>query len=452
MDNDRHLFLPSPAGDSFKYFVAAVSNIRWPLASALPQVAVLGFFPSLESAQEYQAAHQKYKPGTNSSIPDGPIFMIMETARLFPLGISPRRLLGDQSVHLAKKRDAVLRNYYRKRQLDKQDVNSRKGKEDAQTPKPISGAELEKDKRLKRTVHRRARKQAWELLQRLYAQKDRVERAKQALLRSSGETAAGAGAGAGSGDFGDEADPEMRDFLASLTDAEREAFIKGPDVEVGEESDKVPELQAKKLTEVAKNTKLGSIDEYIEWAIQHFKNQNVEPANDDMMDEEERRQELAELSRIHGSTAGGDGGDRTKSSTSYLPAVEGYSAAGHSTEGYCVGTIFYDTSGEALNADCPEAIGKEHIVTFFEPFATAEAARNALETTYKNLFAEEKLFFVRMGQWCCFDHVTEDDGQQIYREEMIGEMFKSNAENSMLKFIEESFKHRPDVLPIPTTK
>lgn len=431
---DKHLWLPNPAGESYKYFVAAVSNIRWPLASVLPQVAICGFFPTLESAQTYQMAVQRYKNEART-LPDGCIFMVLETARLFPLATSPRRLLGDQSVHVAKKRDAVLRNYYRKRQLDKQDVAARTGKEDAVAPKPLSGAELEKDKRLKRTVERRARRQAWDLLQRLYSQKARVDRAREAVSAEKVE---------------DLEDAEMKDFLASLTESERAAFAQrasGAGAGAGHSDasgagavamPEVEEVQMEKKTEVAKNTRLGTIDEYIAWAIAHFKSINVSPANEDMMDAEEKEREAEELSRLHGRSEVG-------TSSYELPPLPAH-------QNFCVGSIFYDTSGEALNADCPEAMGKEHIVTFFEPFASADAARTALETTYKGMFSEEKLFFVRMGQWCCFDHVTDDDGQQLYREEMIGEIFKSHAENSMLKFVEESFKHRPDVLPIPTTK
>jgi hypothetical protein len=442
-DSERHLWLPSPAGESYKYFVAAVSNLRWPLASALPQVAVCGFFPNFEAAQDFQAKHQRYKD-SSTSIPDGPIYMILETARLFPLGLSPRRLLGDQSEKLARKRDAVVRNYYRKRNLDKQEVARRKGKEDApgKEDAAAAGKDVEKDKRLKRTVQRRARRQAWELLQRLYAQKDRVERARQAVLL---ETKSAPG-----GDSDELLDAEMRDFLASLSEAERAAFAEGARTAAegggagagaaGDAVSPATEVHAKKLTEVAKNTRLGSIDEYIAWAVQHFKGLGIEPASEDMMDAEERKQELEELAKVHGGAAG-----FSPHSQFSLPKAEGGFE-------YCVGTIFFDTSGEALNADCPEALGKEHVVTFFEPFVTAEAAKAALESTYKSTFSEEKLFYVRMGQWCCFDHVTEDDGQQVYREEMIDEMFKSHAENSMLKFVEESFKHRPDVLPIPTTK
>lgn len=442
---DKHLWLPNPAGESYKYFVAAVSNIRWPLASVLPQVAVCGFFPTLESAQVYQAEVQRYKDEART-LPDGCIFMVLETARLFPLATSPRRLLGDQSVHVAKKRDAVLRNYYRKRQLDKQDVAARTGKEDTVAPKPLSGAELEKDKRLKRTVERRARRQAWDLLQRLYAQKARVDRAREAVTTEKLE---------------DLEDAEMKDFLASLTESERAAFAQrggagtgagtgagagagtgagaGASVAMPEAELREAEVEMEKKTEVAKNTRLGTIDEYIAWAIAHFKSIHVSPANDDMLDAEEKELEAEELARLHGKRKG----EGTAAHT--LPAPPAH-------QNFCVGSIFYDTSGEALNADCPEAMGKEHIVTFFEPFATSDAARTALESTYKGMFSEEKLFFVRMGQWCCFDHVTDDDGQQLYREEMIGEIFKSHAENSMLKFVEESFKHRPDVLPIPTTK
>jgi hypothetical protein len=446
--SDKHLWLPNPAGETYKYFVAAVSNIRWPLASVLPQVAVCGFFPTFESAQAYQTEVQRYKDEARS-IPDGSIFMVLETARLFPLATSPRRLLGDQSVHVAKKRDAVLRNYYRKRQLDKQDVAARKGKEDAVAPKPLSGSELEKDKRLKRTVERRARRQAWDLLQRLHSQKARVDRAREAVTTERLE---------------DLEDAEMKDFLASLTESERAAFAHrgaasgeatgggagggagagagagGGGVTMPEMELREAEVQMERKTEVAKNTRLGSIDEYIAWAIAHFKSINVSPANDDTMDAEEKEREALELARLHGKS-----GEGVAPAAHKLPPPP-------ANQNFCVGSIFYDTSGEALNADCPEATGKEHIVTFFEPFATSDAARSALEATYKGMFSEEKLFFVRMGQWCCFDHVTDDDGQQMYREEMIGEIFKSHAENSMLKFVEESFKHRPDVLPIPTTK
>jgi hypothetical protein len=94
----------------------------------------------------------------------------------------------------------------------------------------------------------------------------------------------------------------------------------------------------------------------------------------------------------------------------------------------------------------------EHVVTFFEPAATAEAARELTEKVYGASFKDERLCFVRTGVWCCFDNVTDDDGVQLYREDMISEMFSGSAENHMLKFVEKALEQRPDMLPIPTAE
>ena len=468
--SEAHLWLTNPGSNIYKYFVAAVSNIRWPLASVLPQVAVCGFFRTLPEAQAYQAAHQKYKPIPPSAassipaLPQGPIYLALETARLFPLAASPQRLFGADAALCARKRDAILRNYYRVRQLDKDDVASRKGREDEVTP-TTSKADIEKDKRLKRTIQRRARRHAWELLQRVRAQKDKVERAKvilQAKMAAKEMIAGGAGAGAGAGEAGADAeeelreDEEMRDFLASLSDAQRASLLRSQKEDVKyqgeeeEEEDKEdgPVAVARAEIEVAKNTKLGTLDDYLVWAENHFRRQGIVPSSEEMMDEEEKEEELAQLAKIHRreeSTTAAAAAAAASTSDSLPPPPD-------PSQVFCIGTIFYDTTGDSLNKAMPEAAGKEHVVTFFEPHASAESARSALENTYKNAFTEEKVFYVRVGQWCCFDHVTEDDGEQIYREEMVEEMFKGHVENGMLKFVEESLSHRPDLLPIPTTE
>lgn len=468
---DKHLWLKPFGSTAYPYFVGAVSNFGWPLASALPQVAVCGFFRTLAEAQAYQAKHQRYKEG---GLPLGPIFLALESGRLFPLGATPRRLIGDQSGILAKKRDAVIRNYYRKREADRAEVAARKGKvdEDPAATAPAAGTV---DARTRRTAQRRARRHAWELLQRLRAQQTKIDRARTLLAGPGG--AAGAAAGAA----GEEADEEMQEFLESLTPAQRAALSASQEkAREEEEAEAAVEAEAKggdeaettpaaaaatsdpsappSIINPTPNTKLGTIAEYIAWAERHFAKQGIVPASDEMMDEEERRSEAEELKRLAKRAAASSAafsaakafpgsGSAPAAASSHLPPPP------EDGQRFCVGALFFDTTTEKrLNAELPQAAGREHVVTFFEPFPSAEAARSALEGSYKNAFTEERLVYVRVGEWCCFDKVTDDDGDQIYREEMIGEIFAGNAENSLLKFVEKNFETRPDKLPIPTLK
>jgi hypothetical protein len=153
MASETHLWFTNPSGSAYKYFVGAISNFKWPLASAKPQVAVCGFFKTLEEAQAYQSQHQQYKAGSNNTIPQGPIFLALETCRLFPLAASPQRLFGADVAALARKRDAIIRNYYRLREIEKQEVAARKGKEDTDPgASKVSEAEIKRDARLRRSV------------------------------------------------------------------------------------------------------------------------------------------------------------------------------------------------------------------------------------------------------------------------------------------------------------
>jgi len=456
--SDKHLWFTNPSGSAFKYLVAAISNFRWPLASAKPQVAVCGFFRTLEEAQTYQARHQQYKPGTNNTIPRGPIFLALETCRLFPLAASPQRLFGAETTHLARKRDAIVRNYYRIREIEKQEVAQRKGKEDADPGvTKISEDEIKRDVRLRRTALRRARRHAWEVLQRLEAQVVRVERLRS-IIKAREEAEKDP----------EDADPELLDLLEKLTPLQiKQLMKKGKEEEEageGEGEGKV-EAEADSSTAVAKNsinptpnTKLGTIEEYIEWARQHFRAQGIVPASEEMMDEEERKEEEEAMLR-------GRAKARSEQQEQAAGAGAGAAAAGEgcvvpvgslppapSNQAFCIGTIFHDTTSKALNKALPDAAGKEHVVAFFEPYGTAEEAKSALQSIYTRAFSEESMFFVRVGQWCCFDNVTDDDGEQLFREDTMQEMFEGHSKNSMLQFIEDSFTHRPDVLPIPTAK
>ena len=462
MADDKHLWFTNPSGGSFKYLVAAISNFKWPLASAKPQVAVCGFFRTLEEAQAYQARHQRYKPGTNNTIPHGPIFLSLETCRLFPMAASPQRLFGAETVNLARKRDAIIRNYYRMREIEKQEVTQRKGKEDADPGvTKISDAEIKRDVRLRRSVLRRARRHAWEVLQRLQAQVVKVERLRS-LIRAKEESQKDP----------EDADPELLDLLEKLNPAQLKQIMEGS-TSTGEESAGEDSgagegagaaAVAKNSINPTPNTKLGSIEEYIEWARRHFRAQGIEPASEEMMDEEERKEEEAAMLRgrakakkVEGAGAGAGAGAGEAGEVAGAGAGVGAERVGSlppppAGQSFCIGTIFHDQTGTALNKALPEATGKEHVVAFFEPYGTADEAKAALQSIYTKAFSEESMFYVRIGQWCCFDNVTDDDGEQLYREDTMREMFEGHSKNSMLQFIEDSFTHRPDVLPIPTVK
>jgi hypothetical protein len=479
--DDSHLWLRGPSAVAgYSHYVAAVSNRRWPLASAKPQVAVCGFFGSMDQAAAYAAAHQRYKQG-QPGIPDGPIFLALECGRLFPLALSPRRLFGDQSAAAAKKRDALLRNYYRKREVERQEVAARKLKDERDQKAGADAAAAAAtpaiaDARSQRTATRRARRHAWELLQRLRAQKERLARAS-AFLAQSRNAAAGSGGGSGSGSGSGsgegsavEMDDEMADFLESLTEAQREALANPADAAAAatatpKEDDGEPAVEeVVPRTEInpAPKTRVGTLDEYIAWAERHFAKQGIEPASDEMMDREEREREAAAVVGAAGAAAVvGAAGAAAGSAAGSAAGPAGSASAPPAShrlpsppegQAFCVGTLFFDDAGPRVNKDCPEAAGLEHVVTFFEPAASAEAAKELTEKSYAQAFKDERLFFVRTGVWCCFDNVTDDDGLQLYREDMMAEMFAGSAENHMLKFVEKALEQRPDMLPIPTAE
>jgi hypothetical protein len=451
---DSHLWLRAGSAFGYTHYVAAVSNVQWPVASLKPQVAVCGFFASLEEATAFAAQHQRYKDEART-LPLGPIFLSLECGRLFPLALSPRRLFGDQSAATAKKRDAVIRNYYRRKEAEAADVQSRKSKAEKaapedrdEAPEPADAATAPTPERNRRAITRRARRQAWELLQRLHAQKDKLARAAHFLQASAVAGAAGGAAAAG----GAELDDEMADFLEKLTPAQRQSILEGMTAAkagAGAADGAAPAAGIEQTINPTPNTKMGSIDDYIAWAEAHFRKEGIVPASNEAMDAEEREEELRELERSRkghaAAGAGPEGGPPAAAANRHLPAAPAGQA-------FCVGAIYHDDAGERMNKDCPAAQGKEHVVTFMSVHETADAAEKALKSAYAPALKLENLFFVRTGVWCCFDHVADDDGLHMYREEMMGEMLGGSTENKMLQFVEKALEQNPDKLPIPTVR
>lgn len=450
--DDSHLWLRGASAFGFTHYVAAVSNLQWPVASFRPQVAVCGFFSGLAEAAAFAAQHQRYKDEART-IPQGPIFLTLECGRLFPLSLSPRRLFGDQSAAAAKKRDAVIRNYYRRREAESLEVQRRKDAASeggaAKDEPPIEPGAV--DERTRRAVTRRARRQAWELLQRLNAQKDKLRRAAQFM---EGGAAAGAAGAA-------EIDDELADFMEKLTPAQRQSIAEAHANEAAKKEGRAGDGgggdAAAAVTAVAPtmdinptpNTRMGTIDEYLAWAEAHFAREGIIPASNEMMDAEEREAELAEMRKIAGGSAPAASASASPPSS---PSPASPLPAPPSGQAFCVGAIYYDDAGARLNRDCEQAQGREHVVTFMSAHETADAAQKALEAAYAPALKQETLFFVRTGVWCCFDHVADDDGVHMYREELMGDMLGKGTENQMLQFVDKALEQRPDMLPIPTAR
>jgi hypothetical protein len=462
-DEPAHLWLRGASAFGYTHYVAAVSNRQWPVASFKPQVAVCGFFMSLEEATAYAAQHQRYKDEART-IPQGPIFLTLECGRLFPLALSPRRLFGDQSEATAKKRDAIVRNYYRRREAEALEVQRRKetsqkrgsgGVEEAaaaagEAPLDDSPEAAPVDERTRRAITRRARRQAWELLQRLYAQKDKLRRAAH-FLAATGDGAAAAGA-AGSAEM----DDEMADFLEKLTPEQRRNLVAAEERQSTEAAGAgAAEATAALPMDInpTPNTRMGSIDDYIAWAEAHYRNEGIVPASNETMDAEEREEEMRTLAakRRQGSSAAAVAAAADPAPPSPHSASKGLPPP-PAGQAFCVGAIYHDDAGARMNKGCEAAQGMEHVVTFMSAHETNEAARKALEAAYAPALKQENLFFVRTGVWCCFDHVADDDGVHLYREEMMGEMLGANTENKMLQFVEKALEQNPDKLPIPTAK
>lgn len=484
--DESHLWLRGASAFGYTHYVAAVSNKLWPVASFKPQVAVCGFFLSLEDATAFAAQHQRYKDEART-IPHGPIFLTLECGRLFPLALSPRRLFGDQSAATAKKRDAVVRNYYRRREAEALEVQRRSktaqeaskstGETEAAPPSDNPTA-APVDERTRRAITRRARRQAWELLQRLYAQKEKLRRAAHFI-----ETTGGGGGADG------EMDDEMADLLEKLTPEQRKDLVASQKAAAGEtpatsqssssnsgaagaaagsaaEEGGTEEFAPRMDINPAPNTRMGSIDEYIAWAEKNYRRKGIVPASNEMMDAEEREQELRELAKERRAAQEkplSSAQDKPMSAAATAAAAAATttpttSAASHGLpqppagQAFCIGAIYYDDAGTRMNKDCPQAQNMEHVVTFMSAHETNEAAKKALEAAYAPALKQENLFFVRTGVWCCFDHVAEDDGVHVYREDLMGEMLGASTENEMLRFVEKALEQNPDKLPIPTAE
>lgn len=477
--DDDSLFVLGAGPRRFPFCVVAMSNMGWPLASLLPQVAVCGFFATQAEAQAYQERHQKYKTKDgNPHFPDGPVLITVETQRLYPIAYSMRRAFGDQNPALYKKQKAIVKDYYRLRDFSRKEVQGRmaremKGEASSASAKPAA-SDANVDPRVKRNAVRRARRQAYELLSRLEAQVVKVRRLRQ--TRADGDA-----------DDGEKnEDDEMADFLDSLSpehramydemrreEAERERKAKAPPKVEPRRRKKAPRKRPaagagagsgsteddngddsadeEVSGDVEPNTdtaapgskvRLGEIDEYIAWVRADFARRGIKPASDEMMDDEEREFERRELSK----QAQGEVSrilDPERDVT--LPPPP------HPDQQFYIGLVIYDRVADRLNADEPKAAKREHLFALFDAVSTADAAKSRLRDQYSNSFTEEDLFFARVGKWCCFDKVSEDDGETLYRqgEETVHEIMKGEMMNHGLEFVEQSLKHKADKLPLP---
>lgn len=475
--DDDSLFVLGAGPRRFPFCVVAMTNMGWPLASLLPQIAVCGFFSTQAEAQAYQERHQKYKTKDgNPHYPDGPVFVTVETQRLYPIAYSMRRAFGDQNPALYKKQKAIVKSYYRMRDFSRKEVQGRMAREmKGEVSSTTAATDANVDPRVKRNAVRRARRQAYELISRLEAQVVKVRRLRQ--MKAEGDDVDKKNEDDEMADFLDSLSPEHRAMYDQmrLEEAEKERQAKAPPKVEPRRRKKAPRKRppaagagagsgstedddgngdgdaegaggdVEPETDTAapgSNVRLGEIEEYIAWVKADFARRGIKPASDEMMDDEEREFERSELSK----QAQGEVSrilDPERDVT--LPPPP------HPDQQFYIGLVIYDRVADRLSADEPKAAKREHMFALFDTVPNADAAKARLRDQYSRSFTEEDLFFARVGKWCCFDKVSEDDGETLYRqgEETVHEIMKGEMMNHGLEFVEESLKHKADKLPLP---
>lgn len=376
---------------STKHCVISISHSGWPLASPEGQFAVCGIFDTEGEAIAFRDAHMKYKADGK---PTGAPMFSVPCGKRIPLSINPRRLFGNETEAMEEKFNRVVRRYFIKRDLEREQVLSRKGKEDEkQPPVEISPSQ-------KRQAERQIRIHAWEVLQRLDRQIKLVNQ-KKLVTKDGGE--------------------EERKIFQSLTKEEQDMWEKiKARTKTASERDHNDHDQEEKMI---------SLDQFRKQMEHDFEERGIHPASADVIDEEER---LNDEKRIKMESSC----ETKRPNQVPLPNDCGK---------FIAVSIISDDEKEG------EGSGQEPVLMVLDQVAERKEDVPSMLREAGKTVTEEDLIAVRMGTWCCPARIAEDDPDKLFwRKEDIEDMMRSKSKNDMLEFIEKSLAQRPDALPAPS--
>lgn len=456
----------------FTHVVMAFTNLHWPLASVLPQVAFCGFFCSEEEAVAYRDKHMVIETREDGTVrPRTPILFVLPTKERIIGAVSPQRMWGAQAPTAAKKRDRLVREYFLKRDIERRTVYKKKeqfandhvqsGKDGLHTVKDSHDEQYAKaiqtwQEKRRKTHHardpvviraelRRARREAKEVMDLLRAQAQKIKALRE------GTTAMDKLLEDEDGD----AEDEEAEFLKSLDECHRRVFEEmkeerrkakaaektkdadeGEDVDEGEAADEGEDADKGEDATDKPKSKMMPVEDYIEYMEKYYEKRGIRPATNEEMDKEEEDKETEYLTQI---------------ATSREPRLPSGSLPPPPTgQCWCLCSVIRDTTTPKFkfNSRLKEAAGREHVYTAYECVEHEDEARERLQKKYKDFVTEENISWVRMGTWCCFDRLTEDDGQRLYHEETLKDIVEGQSKNVQYEFYKKHLESNPTHLPM----
>lgn len=455
-------------GSEYTHVVMAFTNLHWPLASVLPQVAFCGFFKSEEEAVEYRDRHMIIETDTEGKVrPRTPILLVLPTKERIIGAVSPQRMWGPQAATTAKKRDRLVREYFLKRDIERRAVYRKKDQfSKDHVEKKEDGMHVVKEsyddskyqeeiqqwhEKRKKTYHardpvviraelRRARREAKEVMDLLRAQAQKIKALREGTtamdrMLESGEE--------------EEHEDEEKEFLEGLDESHRRIFeemkeerrkAKEKEAEDAEDKNSVDEQDDDdddaQDEDPSNKSRLMPIEDYIVYMEKYYEKRGIQPASNEEMDEEEEEREKEYLAQISSEAK------PTASAGNLPPPPEG--------QNWCLCSVIRDTTTVKFkfNSRMKEAAGREHVYTAYECVSDESTARERLNKKYKDFITEENISWVRMGKWCCFDRVTNEDGERLYHEDTFKDIAEGQNKNVQYEFYKKHLESNPTHLPM----
>lgn len=460
----------------YRFFVGAIANREWALASLLPQFAVCRFFNDADEAAAYRDSLQKIKVNDEGvTVPDGPIFTVLEVGKPFMLAYNPQRMFGSQHPNLIAKAKLLRDKHYLQRELERLDVLERSK---AATSKNLEVLEAEESnktaaattaataaatdaeerkvaplpkisRRAKRVVGeketrknpyairdannaiKRARIHAYETLRLLRQQ---LEYAK---MRSEGKTAL------------DEylEDEDEDDFEALLEDlpehmraiARRKREARGSAADAADTSaPKDDEHEPSK-----RRTRMISLEEAIKYYEHKYAQDGIKPASEEEIAREELEVEERALQSMQKAK-------RLKGCPRVMPDKDRSLGEAARGQEWFIATVILDTLPKSLNKGTPEATGFEHMVRVMDCECTVDRAIERAETRLASIIEDEDMDIFRTATWICPDRNFESEDARIkYRSDIMDEFQTAQRSNANAEFIKYALAQCNDAIAKP---
>lgn len=425
----------------YRYLVMCVSNRGWPLASMLPQFAICHLFKTKEEAEAYRDAHQRFK-ADGSGRPDGPIFLVGEVGKDIMLAYNPQRMFGNERPNLIRKGKLMRKQFLLVRDAERAQVKKRvekRGKDEEPAPPPAPHRRDPNFLRMVRSAQRRERIHAFEALQFLEKQSQHVK------LQKEGQSELDACL-AGEDDGEDDAMDE--EWLATLPDDIRDTILEQKAARAAEKESEeeqkgesaAEEREEKEEPGPSLASRMVSVDELIAYMKRKYEKQGIKPASAEQLDAEEKAEEERLARNVPALN---------KASKFTYPDQDTRLGGTEDGQVWAIVTILMDTVAPKQNRGCREAAYREHMIRVLDCAPSEDMAKRIMKERYAHVIQHTDMHYVRMNKWICFERVTDDDGENMYREETMEEFAKGQRENAELTFIKKAVENHPNLLPKP---